>query len=339
MINSLIPRVMTASLTQAQSQAQVQRKIDTAKLIDFYHGHQIQDLKADLVQYSGNVEQLKPVCVNVVKKINNRLAQVYNKPATRAVTGTDQDQEVFNLIQNQARMNVKMKQASRFTKLVKTVLIRVLFRNGKLELDILTPDIVDVETGTSPEDLKAVIVTHYPASGNVRETQYHRWTANTFQVLNYKGDIISSETNEYGILPFVALHDACPVDEFFQPIPEDLASLQESINLKISDLLHTISFQSHGQPVSKGLPDKQTNLISSLQTQTLKFRKWWRRSRPLLIGLISAKACQHLQSLQMPKRQAALPNKWTILNWMKCGGMILSCSGFMNPSCSKPSKW
>jgi hypothetical protein len=260
---------MTASLTQAQSQAQVQRKIDTAKLIDFYHGHQIQDLKADLVQYSGNVEQLKPVCVNVVKKINNRLAQVYNKPATRAVTGTDQDQEVFNLIQNQARMNVKMKQASRFTKLVKTVLIRVLFRNGKLELDILTPDIVDVETGTSPEDLKAVIVTHYPASGNVRETQYHRWTANTFQVLNYKGDIISSETNEYGILPFVALHDACPVDEFFQPIPEDLASLQESINLKISDLLHTISFQSHGQPVSKGLPDKQTIKIGPNQAISL----------------------------------------------------------------------
>jgi len=250
-------------------QATQARKIQAEKLIDFFHGKQLDDLKRDLFQYSGNVDQLKPVCINIVKKINNRLAQVYNKPATRSVDGTAQEKDIFEQIQIQAKYNIKMKQASRYAKLVKTVLVRVLYRNGKIALDILTPDIVDVETGSSPDNLKAVIITHYPASGKVKETQYHRWTADTFQILNYKGQVISSEPNEYGILPFVAVHDTCPVDEFFQPIPEDLASLQESINLKISDLLHTIGFQSHGQPVSKGLPDKQEIKIGPNQAISL----------------------------------------------------------------------
>ena len=112
---------------------------------------------------------------------------------------------------------------------------------------------MDVETGKAPDDLLAVTVTNYPASGKVQETEYHRWTKDLFQVINYKGDVMAEEPNIYGVIPFVAIHDSLPTDSFFQPLPEDLPSLQESINLKISDLLHTIALQAFGQPVTKGL--------------------------------------------------------------------------------------
>ncbi len=253
---SKVPQTIARSIAQAETIETQQRKIDANKLKDYFHGQALEDLKADLIQYSGNIEQLKPVCINIVKKIISRLAQVYQKPATRTVDGSDQDKELFSEIETASRLGLKMKQASRYTKLLKTCLVKVSYRNGKIALDILTPDLLDIETGKSPDDLKTVTITYYPASGNVRDTEYQRWTEGTFQILDYKGDVITAEPNPYGCPPFVALHDGLPLDDFFLPLPLDLISQQEAINLKLSDLLHVISLQSHGQPVSKGLPEK-----------------------------------------------------------------------------------
>ncbi len=250
---SKVPQTIARSIAQAETIETQQRKIDANKLKDYFHGQALEDLKADLIQYSGNIEQLKPVAVNIVKKIISRLAQVYQKPATRTVDGTDQDKTIFSDIETACKLGLKMKQASKLTKLLKTCLVKVSYRNGKIALDILTSDFLDIETGKSPDDLKTVTITYYPVSGNVQETTYHRWTADTFQVLDYRGQVKTTEQNPYGCLPFVALHDGLPLDDFFQPLPLDLISQQEAINLKLSDLLYTISMQAHGQPVSKGL--------------------------------------------------------------------------------------
>ena len=74
LFDSTVPQTMTEAFKVFQDQETQARKLAAEKMIDFYHGRQLDDLKADLAAYTGNMDQLKPVCLNVVKKITNRLA-------------------------------------------------------------------------------------------------------------------------------------------------------------------------------------------------------------------------------------------------------------------------
>ena len=146
-----------------------------------------------------------------------------------------------------------MKQASRYTKLLKAILLKTVWRNGHIDLDIITGNILDVECGGSPEDLKTVLITDYGKSGKIEDIEYSRWTADTWQRLNYKGDIIESQKNIYGALPFLPIFDFPPVgNDFWIPGGSDLISQQEAINIKLVDLLHLLHWQSFGVGYLKG---------------------------------------------------------------------------------------
>lgn len=227
-----------------------ERKIRAAELIDAYQGRQLKALQSDLIRYTGNYEKIKPVCINIIRKIIDRLASIYRLPAKRTIEGRPEDQELFNEISRNARLNVKLKQVSRLTKLVKTCLVKVSFRSGNIALDVITPELTDIEVGQAPDDIKAVTLAIYKPN----DTTYHKWTTQTFQILNRKREVIHTEPNIYGLIPFVVLHDEPPLDSPFVDIPEDLFSFQTSINRALADLLNMISMSSHGQAVSKGLP-------------------------------------------------------------------------------------
>ena len=66
------------------------------------------------------------------------MPQVYTRSAARTIDGTDQDQAIFETLQAQAKYGLKLKQASRYAKLVKTIFVKVTYRNGTTQLDILT---------------------------------------------------------------------------------------------------------------------------------------------------------------------------------------------------------
>ena len=213
---SIVERTMQELFRQAMRNTDNLRKSETAKKLDYFNNLQ-QDYILDALRqnHPQTFANIAPVNLNVVSRIIRALSMVYLQDATRKVEGTDRDAEIYANFEDTAALPVKLKLANRLTKLLGNVLLRPVWRNGKPDLDVLTGDIVDVQYGDSPDDLKAVLVTLYDASGDVTEVQYSLWTAEEYRLLNYSGATIHAESNPYGRLPFVAIWNTPPLTDFW----------------------------------------------------------------------------------------------------------------------------
>jgi len=232
---------------------QQERKQRAALMQDYYNGVQLEHLREILTQKFAQPEKLQPVCVNVVRKVINGLSLIYVEPPKRSILdGTDQDAAIFQEIAERSGLTVRMKHAARLVKLLGTGMMRVVWRDGGIALDFLAGDVLDVECGDCPESIKSVLVTHYPASGKTEEVEYSLWGLDGWQRLNYRGRVIESGPNPYGCIPFVPMWNSPPMDAFWLPQADDLLSLQQAINTKLTDLLHVIEQQGFGVGYVRG---------------------------------------------------------------------------------------
>lgn len=253
LFQSQVPALMSRVGLQFYNQANQARKQETAKRLNFYHDAQLERLEEQLNQLFSDPSSMVKVSLNIVKKVINNLSQTYKEPPVRTLDASEKDQKLYSEILSMSAFDVKMKQASRYTKLLKTILIRPLWRNEKIDLDILTGNIVDVVCGDTPEILEKVLITNYGTSEKIEDLTYSLWTMDTWSRLDYRGNVIEQQENPYSILPFIPLFDYPPPSSaFWLPGGEDLISLQETINLKLTDLNYLISCQSFGVGYIKG---------------------------------------------------------------------------------------
>jgi hypothetical protein len=71
--------------------------------------------------------------------------------------------------------------------------------------------------------------------------------------LDYRGSVIDQQDNPYKILPFLPVFDFSPPSSaFWLPGGEDIISIQEAINIKLTDLIYLIQQQSFGVGFIKG---------------------------------------------------------------------------------------
>lgn len=255
LFQSMVGPIFEKLNIQADTAANLQRKEDTAKRLDFYHDQQLDHLETKLNELFSDPSTMVKASLNVVKKIINQLAQCYREPPVRTVEGSQKDENLYSEIAEGMALDVKMKQASRYAKLLKTILLRPVWRNDQLDLDILTGNILDVATGDTPQDLTQVLITDFGNSDNIEDVEYSFWTPETWQRLNYRGEVLEEEPNPYGVLPFLPVFDYAPTgSEFWLPGGDDIISIQEAVNLKIVDLLYLLSTQSFGVGWIKGTP-------------------------------------------------------------------------------------
>ena len=253
--NSTAKTVVQKMFKEAAEKETRERKDDTIKCLSFYHDEQESYIIEQLEKHHADPDAFTPVFFNVCKKIINQLSMVYMADATREVDGTDQDKAIFNKIVDSSNLNLKMKTASRYTQLLKTICLRPIWRQGKMDLDIITGDILDVETGDSPEHLERVMVTHYPQSGESKDIEYSLWDAETYRRMDYNGNTLESAQNPYQIIPFVPIWASYPATgSFWAAGGNDLISVQSTINQKLTDLMLVLEYQGFGVPVAKGLP-------------------------------------------------------------------------------------
>lgn len=178
---------------------------------------------------------------------------VYIEPPMRTMQGgTIKDADFLKEISAAALLDPKMKLANRYSKLLKTILLRPVWRKGKMDLDILTPDIVDVSYGDTPEQLESVLITHYPNSNKYDEVTYSLWTDEVFQRLDYQGSVLETQDNPYHMLTFIPIWDRIPTSDFWLSGGDDLIIIQEAINEKLTDLMYVLRMQGFGQGYIKG---------------------------------------------------------------------------------------
>jgi Phage portal protein, SPP1 Gp6-like len=247
LFQSTVPQIFNQMGLGLYNSDNVARKNEHTKRLNFYHDAQLQYLDLQLKELFSQPEKMLRLELNIVKKVINSVSQTYTTPPIRTITGTDRDKQIFSEIVESSRLDLKLKQASRYLKLLKTVLLRVTWRNNHCDLDILTGNLLDIEWADTAEDLKLVMITDFGNSDRVEDVEYSLWSPTTWQRLNYKGDVINSEPNPYKILPFIPIFDYLPTsNNFWIPGGDDLISQQEAINVKLVDLLHLIYFQSFG---------------------------------------------------------------------------------------------
>jgi len=236
-------------LNVAQEKAEYERKEKCRKLLDFYHDEQLPYIYERLKKHFSDPDKFSLASLNIVRKIIDATATVYFLDARRTVS---KDQDTFDNIKEGANLGLKMKQANRLSKLTGTVLVKVVYRNNRIELDLITGDIADVETGESPEDIQSVTVCYYPESGKWDEVFYSKWTAESVSRLDYNLNVVSYMENPYGTLPFCPVWDSLPLADFWNTKGDSLVSVQEGINEKITDLLYILRLQGFSVPVTKG---------------------------------------------------------------------------------------
>lgn len=246
----------------------VRRKAESVKKLDYYNDCQSQYI-VDQIQrtYTGKQaqENIIPVSVNAVKKIVRALSMVYLEDATRTLdNASTSDTAILARIEDEAGLPTRMKLANRYSKLLGTVLLRPVWRNGKMDLDVLTPDVLDVLCGDTVEQLEAVTITHAARTGRRDEVERTVWTAETVERLDYRGGVITSEENPYKILPFVPVFSTTPTADFWQAGAADLVLVQDAINARLSDLFYVLRFQSFGVGWTRGGKVKQAQ--GQLQT-------------------------------------------------------------------------
>ena len=253
LFQSMVPAVFKEMTTKTYGMANIERKKEASKRLDFYHDDHLDYLEETLNQLFSDPSVMLKAHLNIIRKIVTQLAMVYKTPPARTIEGSEQDQERFNEMIKQASLDVKLRQASRYVKLLKTILLRPVWRKGQMDLDILTPDILDVACGLSPEDIQEVLITDYGTSQQIEEVEFSYWSAESWRRLDHAGNVIEEQPNPYKILPFVPRFDYPPPgSEFWLTGGDDLVSLQEAINVKLVDLLHLLQMQSFGVGWIKG---------------------------------------------------------------------------------------
>jgi hypothetical protein len=245
---SQVPALFEKMELTLHTTANQQRKTEAAKRLEFYHDYQLERLTEQLTQLFSDPDKFTKLSLNIIKKVINNLAQVYREPPVRTLEGgSEKDQQLYSEILEQSAFDIKMKQASRYTKLLKTILLRPVWRNDRLDIDILTGNITDVITGDTPEQLLKVLITNYSTSGKMEDTTYSLWTPDTWLRLDYRGNVIEEQVNPYSLLPFLPVFDYPPPGSaFWLPGLDDLISISESVNLKLTDLMYLIRHQSFG---------------------------------------------------------------------------------------------
>ncbi len=212
---------------------------NTAKYIDQY--------------FSGTLQQEIPIyCVNLTKKLINRISLVYKDRPIRDV----ENDKYYEFTEDK---DFKMKSFERVHNLLGTVAVHVGWEDGKFKYNPIM-NFVPVMDPYNP--LKPIGIT-YPlnkATGDWRNTDedmYVYWSAEQHYMFDSTGKIIKvneDNINPYGVLPFAFIQPNHMVDEFFNEGAMDIALGNKQIDIAMTMLQHHIR-TAGGQFVIEGRVD------------------------------------------------------------------------------------
>lgn len=232
------------------------RKDEAARRLSYYWDEQHDAAYRLIAHRFAKPEQFRVFSVNMVRAITDKRASTYRMPPRRVFSGLDQ--ATGDALYKAMNADAVLKKASRYLEVCKTVALQIGWNEatGTPTLTVLTPNVLDV-VYTSPERPERVIVT-YPGE-RAEDTTFADWTPNGFRILNHRGagkpvPGNPSNSNPYGVLPFVPWFDRLPDDRFFLPGGDDLYAAQDAVNVALASLWRAVEMHSHGQAWASGVP-------------------------------------------------------------------------------------
>jgi hypothetical protein len=205
------------------------------KMLDDNFEEQVQDELKKYVSEDTWKELKEKVntTVNVFKSVISDISMLYVNPPTRTFEpGKEKDKkseqmiEVFEEMYKEMRVDEKLQLTNQYLNAMNDVILQVVFRKGKINLDILTPNVVsivqDEEDLTQPVfvGVKRIYMDDYWKWEERVENRDHWvcWSENEHFRLKSTGEIEQineNDENPYKRLPFVFGHRKIPVGRFW----------------------------------------------------------------------------------------------------------------------------
>lgn len=186
------------------------------------------------------LEKYINISQNVYKRFLKRLSRIYKKPPVRVFYRGGQimdkaESTDISALYDQARADLKMKNANIFVNATNTILLRPVWRDKVLNFDILTPDQVTVVTDPDdPTRMISVLVERKRLTPNGKPQRYWQvWTetehflrveVGEYKTMNH-GTVVNTVDepvpgneemkNPYGFIPFVDIHSGNLEAEFW----------------------------------------------------------------------------------------------------------------------------
>jgi len=195
----------------SQGVLEEQKRLTRARKLYDYYVFNREHILSYVTSAMGNTFKPKTIMAmqfplyNLTKKIINQLAVAYLLPAERYVvvkkvsstvngeslTVEDKagrrDNEIYQEILTESNVNAAAKSWNRFAKLLDTVYVGVMFRNGKIEYDVFPPHGIDVIPDPA-NYLEPKTVSYERAIGN--ENHEFVWSADEYRVLDKNGKMV-----------------------------------------------------------------------------------------------------------------------------------------------------
>ena len=258
----MIPKIQELVDKQSQWNAQQQAKNKWRErremALDYYNGRTERYTKK---YFSSTLSHKVPIAnVNITKRIKDRISLVYMVAPKREYTDPD-------IVDYFVEKDFKMQRLERFTNLLDSCLVKVTFRNGLLDYDIIH----DFEPMFGDDPLRPIGYT-YPLStkSEVLDTTpelFAYWDMENTFIYDRNGKIYDDADNPehinfYGMLPFVeCFREGRPEYAYLDTEPvNDVIKTNTVVNVAETNKSANIHFQSFGYIYANGSPIDKKDL-------------------------------------------------------------------------------
>lgn len=273
-----IPHELTAkAIANNFSQEEELRREAAETNKNYYYGNTTQYINL----FSLEVE---PMSVNYTRPVvQKRSTMLYNQKLTRDITGPAKSISILEQVYTDNDLDALMLQVDLLSELTGSVLVMpVIDENleGRVKLkmwDGAGISVVSDEDDTNkPAAISLVKVIDKLQKGwdsgnpqSERVLQQQIWTDN--QVVLYQGaELMVSETNELGFLPFVNFQGEEVYGQYVGYAPGSIVrKLNASINQKLTDLSYTIKLQAATPVVMTGYQSGEDMIVSPGRAMSL----------------------------------------------------------------------
>lgn len=279
----IIEKLVKTAQTKALVQTEKQRMTEAAIAIDFYNGRTELHMRQVLEwMYPNSHQDIQKYSVtnDLTRNIINKLGTLFQMPPEIEIYKGNNDMEALNEQFKQmladAEFHKKLIHADRMAELVKKVGLvpRWHKADGRVVIDIITPDICTVET--DPEDPTKAIAVYYQIGQSQNPYQnrpvniFGKWTKETYSQVEMNDDLKpikvipgSEIPNVYGAIPIVWLCTAIESNSFWVEHGYPVVAGHINVNLRDTNFDVGIDYQSLAILAGKGLDPSKDVVIGA----------------------------------------------------------------------------
>ena len=222
-------------------------------MINYYMG-QNTDQYIDQYFSADTFREVPLYKINVTKKFIDKLAGVYRNAPRRKIGGIYDNPRYESLVH---KKNLRLKHIERMTRLLDVIALNVSFDEATEKIHYQPIYYFDAYFDQlNPKEPIAVI---YPMLQPTDDVSYAEnvmfcyFDAERKVIYDSDGNILEEIPHSYGVLPFVFPRRIEQIDDFFGEGAIDVVSVNEHINITMTELQLGLRFQMFGQPFATGV--------------------------------------------------------------------------------------